>query len=113
FDRVTGAITLVAATRDELSGFSALAINSDGRYVTFVSDAGDLIPGQQGFFGAQVFLYDRVERTTRLVSHVSGTDNTVDGASGGPGISADGRFIVFRSSGNLVPGQLQTSNVFL
>ncbi|MEA2602458.1 MAG: hypothetical protein QOF89_3450 [Acidobacteriota bacterium] len=113
FDRVTGAITLVAATRDELSGFSDLAINADGRYVTFVSDAGDVIPGLQGGFSVKVFLYDRVEGTSRLVSHVSGADNTADGASGGPGISADGRFIVFRSSGNLVPGQLQTSNIFL
>ncbi|HEV2855897.1 MAG TPA: hypothetical protein VHC97_24120 [Thermoanaerobaculia bacterium] len=114
FDRTTGAITLELSTREADTFFGDLAISADGRYIAFVSDARDLVPGQQGSSGWNVFLYDRMEKKTRLVSHVSSSSITAgDGRSRRPRISADGRFVVFFSnSSDLVPGQLRTDNVF-
>src|SRR3954447_3061405 len=113
FDRVSGATTLVASTREDLSGFENLSISADGRYVVFESDASDIIPGQQGERGGNnVFLYDRVERTTRLVSHVSGSPTTGGGGSQ-RGISADGRFILLAGGANLSPGLPATTALVL
>jgi Tol biopolymer transport system component len=101
FDKVTGTNTLVAFTRDDLEGFSNLAINTDGRFVLFMSSAGDIIPGQAEGARSNLFLYDRVEKTTRLVSHADGSPTTGTGASGKPDLSADGRFIVFSGPSGL------------
>jgi Tol biopolymer transport system component len=114
FDRVSGATTLVASSRSDLGSFSDLSISADGRYLVFDSHARDLVPGQQqNGHGSDVFLYDRVEGTTRLVSHVSGSSTAAeDGGSDSCGMSADGRFILFSSNSELVPGQ-RTPSLFL
>lgn len=106
YDRVTGATTLVAATRQAQSGFYNLYISADGRYVTFSNEANDLISGQQGYGG--VYLYDRTAGTTRLVSHLPGSPlaGSRNYSSGARGMSADGRFIVFLGPGDLLPGQI-------
>jgi Tol biopolymer transport system component len=89
------------------------SLSRDGRYVAFASPANNLVPGQvdrnasrQGQGSNDIFLYDRVARTTALVSHAADSPTvTGNDESGGPVISADGRFVAFVSqSTNLASG---------
>jgi Tol biopolymer transport system component len=88
------------------------AISRDGRYVAFLSVANNLVPGQidRNADGGQrsndLFLYDRIARTTTLVSHAADSPVTTgDEESLAPAISADGRWIVYSSRAtNLVDG---------
>jgi Tol biopolymer transport system component len=88
------------------------AISRDGRYVAFLSVANNLAPGQVdlnangGQESDDVFLYDRVARTTVLVSHDAASATTGgNGESGPPAISSDGRWVVFPSQAtNLADG---------
>jgi Tol biopolymer transport system component len=88
------------------------SISRDGRYVAFLSTANNLAPGQidrnanYGQSANDVFLYDRVARTTTVVSHDAGSSViTGNQESIAPVISADGRWIVYSSgSTNLVDG---------
>ncbi|MBI3494810.1 PD40 domain-containing protein, partial [Candidatus Saccharibacteria bacterium] len=80
-----------------------VAISSDGRYITYYSDATNLVSGDAN--GAtDVFLYDSVNGTTTRVS-VDSNGNEGNGASFQPAISGDGRYITYTSSANnLVTG---------
>jgi hypothetical protein len=95
------------------------AISADGRFVTFVSSAANLVSGQvQTQAGTNVFLYDRLSGTITLISHASGALATTGNSdSSSPALSADGAFVAFASSAaNLVPGQASGtggSNIFL
>src|SRR3954452_19384957 len=78
-------------------------ISADGRYVTFDSGATNLVPGDTNALG-DVFVRDRSTGQTTLVS-VSKGGVQGDSDSYGSTISADGRFVAFRSrSTNLLPG---------
>jgi Tol biopolymer transport system component len=115
YDRVTATTTLVASTSQEDAGFRNLAISADGRYVAYDSDAGDLVPGGHPAQSRAVYLYDRVDRSTRLVSHLPGAplDGPMDYA-GAPRMSADGRYVVFVSgSADLLPGQITGPSAIL
>jgi Tol biopolymer transport system component len=90
-------------------------LSNDGRFVTFVSGAADLVgPDQQPASRANVFVRDLQTGATSLVSV------SADGKSGAfeminPTISGNGRFVAFESEApNLVPG-ITTSgiNVFV
>lgn len=71
------------------------AISGDGRYVAFVSNATNLVPGDRNR-SADVFLYDTSQGSTVLVSHkVKG--GAANGASALPAISADGSVVAFQS----------------
>ncbi len=74
-------------------------LSDDGRYVVFLSRAPNLFVGQAGRLGIQnVFLYDAQTATVRLISHVPGSPTTgANGDSEKPVISADGRWVAFRS----------------
>ena len=74
-------------------------LSRDGRWLTFASSASNLAPGDSNGALEDVFLYDRDNGTTMLL-----TAGTAE-ASTAPSISADGRFVVFRSlDENLVAG---------
>jgi Tol biopolymer transport system component len=77
------------------------AISADGRFVAFVSLASNLVPGDtNGEY--DVFVHDRETGITERVS-VSSLGIQAGRRSDSPSISADGRFIAFRSrAGNLV-----------
>src|SRR6266540_3060086 len=80
------------------------SISADGRYVAFVSEATNLVPGDTNKF-ADIFVHDRVKRTTERVSVASGGAQAVGGDCTQPSISADGRYVAFASEAtNLVPG---------
>jgi Tol biopolymer transport system component len=88
------------------------ALSADGRFVAFWSFASNLVAADSNP-ASDVFVYDRVSRTTELVS-VTGTGAPADGNSGfaGGGLSTggpvaltpNGRFVAFVSdASNLVP----------
>jgi len=79
-------------------------ISGDGRFVTFLSDATDLVAGfkdMNGNFqgnGRDVFVRDMIGQTTTLASPRRGTTTTTGkGGSNFPAISEDGRFVVYQS----------------
>ena len=87
-------------------------ISADGRFVVFESFASRLVPGDTN--GRDIVVHDVAAGTTSLVSVRSdGTQGTGD--TGNPGISGDGRFVVFESSASdLVPGDTNgQSDIFL
>jgi Tol biopolymer transport system component len=70
-------------------------ISADGRLVAFASEASNFVVGDVAGT-ADVFVRDRRTATTELVSR--GIDGFPAGGSTAPAISADGRFVAFRSS---------------
>ncbi|SCG72166.1 WD40-like Beta Propeller Repeat [Micromonospora inositola] len=110
-DRATGTTERVSvATGGAQSTGAQFTVNStdpvisaDGRYVAFVSDAANLVPGDTNFTD-DVFLRDRTAGTTTRIS-VSTAGAEGDYPSYEPTISADGRYIAYTSwATNLVPG---------
>ncbi|MCP4409235.1 MAG: hypothetical protein GY807_16070, partial [Gammaproteobacteria bacterium] len=103
-DRQTGQTSLVSvdSTGIEASGFSYQpSTSADGQFVAFQSDASNLISND---FNAQsdVFIHDRQTGQTTRVS-VDGTGSDANGYSDWPSISADGRYVAFRSdASNLI-----------
>ncbi len=88
-------------------------ISPDGRFVAFASFATNLAPNDMnGSF--DVFIRDRDSSTTERVS-VDNSGNEGDGPSGGPVVSADGRFVAFDSNAtNLVPNDTNvTKDIFV
>jgi Tol biopolymer transport system component len=80
------------------------SVSADGRYVAFASFAGDLVPGDHTNELADIFVRDTVQKTTVRAS-VDAAGGDPDGSSFGPSISADGRFVAFRSlASDLVDG---------
>ncbi len=91
----------VAGDGTQGNGISyAPAISADGRYVTFTSNASNLVDGDTNG-GTDIFVHDRVTGETQRVSVASdgtqGNDN-VDWISSS--ISADGRYVAFKSGAN-------------
>lgn len=72
-------------------------ISADGRYVAFVSNATDLVPGFGTAGKDQVYVRDLALGTTKAVS-VSRTGATPPNSANRPSISGDGRYIVFQSA---------------
>jgi hypothetical protein len=78
-------------------------ISTDGRFVVFASAATNLVTGD--FNGVtDIFIHDRQTGATSRVS-VDSAGLEANGASDGPSVSSDGRFVAFSSPAtNLVPG---------
>ncbi len=119
---LSGATVLVGRT--QISQFSAdnlflsaADMTPDGRWIAFTSHFPDVVPGQQeddpgSIFTGDVFLWDRLTRSTTLVSHsAAGPNRTGNSSSSVPRISDDGRFVAFASEAtNLVAGQIDTND---
>jgi Tol biopolymer transport system component len=75
-------------------------ISANGRFIAFISESDDLA-GDDDNGDFDVFVHDRKTRKTRLVS-VTSADEGQDGSSSVPSISANGRWIAFRSAASLV-----------
>ncbi len=92
----------VSSTGEQANDYTAgVAISDDGRYVTFVSYATNLVPGDTND-AADVFLRDRrAGTTTRLTVGPGGTQ--ADGPSISVALTPDGNSVAFDSSAtNLV-----------
>ena len=79
-------------------------INSNGRYILFISSADNLVAGDTNQ-SSDVFLRDRINMTTERVS-LANDGSQPDGDSSSAAMSDDGRYIVFGSTAsNLVAGE--------
>jgi Tol biopolymer transport system component len=126
-DLDSGAVVLVSAAPSGAagngdSGFSpidpnesaALSVSADGRFVVFTSEATDLVASADLNTFSDVFLRDvAASTTTRLSSTPAGIAGA--GASFGPRITSDGRYVAFYSTAfDLVPNDVNVaSDVFL
>lgn len=95
------------------------ALSDDGRYLAFGSSASNLVAVDGNGF-PDVFVYDRVSGTTRLVSmNHAGTgsgNRSAGGASDRLSLSGDGRYVVFDSRATdltAVPDQNFVVDVFV
>jgi Tol biopolymer transport system component len=121
-DMQKGETTLVSVNRfgtDSGNGRSpeGLTMTPNGRFVGFVSNASDLVANDTNGT-ADVFVRDVHTGTTTLVSiNHAGTDsgNAFSGGDEPPSLSADGRFVAFRSTASdLVANDTNgTDDVFL
>src|ERR1035437_8563922 len=90
-------------------------ISADGRFVLFSSSANNLVPGDSGQLGLDVFLRDRASNTTTLVSaNFSGTGGGNGNSTSGQ-VSTNGRYVVFQSdSSDLLLGDTNgVSDIFV
>jgi Tol biopolymer transport system component len=83
------------------------ALSADGRYVVFSSSATNLLPGVT-VAAHQVYLYDREAKRLELVSASADDASTARGANCACGVSADGRWVAFLSSGADAQGNYRT-----
>ena len=86
------------------------SLSADGRWVTFLSSANNLVAGQTGpaeKTGSDVFLHDRISGATVLVSHAAASPTATSALGADSAVlSADGRWVAFLSeSPDLVAGQ--------
>lgn len=90
------------------------AVSANGRYVTFASDANNLVAGDVVDPVSDIFVFDRQTGQLRKASVVPGGAAS-NGGSFGPSISGDGRFVAFWSeSDNLLPdANGSTSDIFV
>ena len=104
-DRLTGQTELVSISSAGVQGDGDSyepSISADGRFVAFESYADNLVSDDTVFWN--VFIRDRGTGQTELISK-SSEGEPGNEPSGEPSISADGRFVAFRSgASNLVSG---------
>jgi Tol biopolymer transport system component len=88
-------------------------ISGNGRFVVFRSDATNLV-GPDPLGVSQIYVHNLVNGRTRLAS-ADDAGNPSNGSNGPATISADGRYVTFRSFGsNLVGGDTNdTADVFV
>lgn len=99
-----GSITVVTQTSSgqysQSSGYNP-SLSADGRFIAFVSQGNDLVPGVAH---PSIFVHDTQTKQFEVVSR-SSAGSRADANSSNPAISADGRYVVFSSLGsNLVSG---------
>jgi Tol biopolymer transport system component len=100
----TTEVVSIASPSEESRGYCWVrAVSMDGRFVTFVSDAADLVAKDTNG-KRDVFVHDREMAATSRVS-VCSSGAESNGKSNWHDISGDGRLVVFWSeAGNLVEG---------
>jgi Tol biopolymer transport system component len=105
-DRQTGVTKRVSVDSGGAQGDQSSwvpGISADGRFVSYVSDSTNLVPGD-GNSQSDIFVHDLVTGATTRVS-VDSFGVEGNGYVYWPVLSADGRFCAFlASSSNLVPG---------
>jgi hypothetical protein len=89
-----------------------VSISGNGRFVEFESYATNL-PGSIGPTYSQVYLRDREQGRTTLISRTSGGDPAAGGYSDYGSTSADGRFVEFESAATNLPGATGDYQVYL
>ncbi len=113
YDIATGTVTLVSKSATAVGNAKSFnpTINADGTIVAFVSDATNLTANADTNGAQDVFVWRAATGTVELASVATGgtaATLAVGAAAAGsfrPNLSADGKFIVFTSSGtDLVTG---------
>jgi Tol biopolymer transport system component len=114
-DIATGLTTRVSVDsagnegNSQSGGPFARSISGDGRFITFQSEASNLVPDDTNA-ERDIFVHDRATGETSLISR--NTEGTIgDSGSRRPSISTDGRFVTFHSfASNLVPNDFNERN---
>jgi Tol biopolymer transport system component len=110
-DRRTGSTRLVSKSTSgqpaNASCGDGPAISADGRFVAFQCDADNLAGGTGG-----LFVRDLRRGTTKLASRTSNGEPASDGGDR-PGLSADGRFVVFESNSDNLPGEAGITDAYV
>lgn len=102
FDRHTGSIKLIGlvaagkSDTEEDKNLSGPSISADGRYVSYSSRYSGL-NSEDPESVAHVFVYDLQKETAELVSQAVSGELIANGDSVAPVISADGRYVTFKS----------------
>jgi Tol biopolymer transport system component len=107
FDWLTGTNELISQALDgsAANGTSdSPDISADGRFITFVSSASNLVSGDANGV-PDVFLYDTVAGTMSIVGSSRFGAGSANGRSMTPYFSPDGQTLVFESWGSDVVGQ--------
>ena len=100
--RVTVRVSLSSDGFEGQGNSESASISADGRFITFDSDAANLVSGDTNE-RRDVFVHDRGTGVTQRVSLGGGGAQGTE-ASWGPSISGDGRIVVFTSfASDLVP----------
>jgi len=111
-DRTLGVTQRVSVATDgtQANGDSILpAISSDGRFVTFSSEASNLVAGDTNNL-ADIFVHDRQDDTTVLIVGPAEFNTGSGIIIVAPNISPDGGFVGFRSNADdLVPADTNNS----
>ncbi|MBJ7472348.1 MAG: PD40 domain-containing protein, partial [Solirubrobacteraceae bacterium] len=103
YEVATGDLTLVShSTSGALTGGSgnsdSPSLSHDGRYLVWSSTSTDLVAGfadGNGLSAYDVYVFDRVAGTTRLVTRSPASATTsLNGGAGDASISPDGRYVV-------------------
>lgn len=114
-DRQTGVTERVSVDNNGIEGnglSQQFFMSPDGRYVSFDSQATNLVIGDTNGTG-DVFVRDRQTGLTELVSISSAGVQGNDGSSN-PSISADGRYVAFHSNANtLVADDTNGHDIFV
>jgi len=115
WSRATNKVTLVTVnyegtapandpdTSTHIGTLENISVSANGRYVTYDSEATDLVPNATSISGftANVYVRDLLNNTTILVSaSTAGADSGGDGPSNEPVISTDGSTVAFVSEAN-------------
>lgn len=98
YDQETEQLTRISVASDGSEGDRASAtpaISNNGRFITFSSDATNLIPNDTNN-DEDIFVYDR-EHAALTRASVNSDGEEGDSNSQMPAISSDGRFVVFQS----------------
>lgn len=90
---------------------SAPAISTDGRFVAFVSQSTNLVPGVSG--GQHVYLRDRQTGQTTLVSRSSSGVISSGTMNDSPSISSIGQFIAFVSNATNLASGVSGQQIYL
>jgi len=109
-DRATGATELISVSttgeqgNDSSGQWATFTMSPDARFVPFTSWATNLTPGYDFIpWDSHVYLRDRLTGTTELIS-VDPAGRALEGDSGRPAMSADGRLVAFDAY--VHPGQV-------
>ena len=112
WNRASNAIERASVTQTggEANSLSYVpALSADGRFIVFRSHASNLVPSEIPNMG-DIFLRDNLNGALQRVNLSTTGEQALDGPSDEPAISADGRFITFRSyATNLVPNDTNSS----
>ena len=110
-DRHTGIVEFVALGNDNQIALSGPGnVSNNGRWVVFISSDNNLVFGDSGqSFGGDFFIRDRLTRTTQRVLRPDGRE-MLGAINGDYDFSADGRFLAFASTGDVVEPCLTGAN---
>ena len=117
YDRLTATTTRISVAADGSQGdgnSSEPFFSADSRYLAFESSASNLIHNPPPTLALRIYVRDQSTGAIELVSVASSGSNPTN-ASQDPCLSADGRYVVFRSDAtDLVQGDTNASmDVFL